>query len=297
MIPTASSSPHAFVLPGNRTGVLLIHGLTGTPNEMRVVARGLNRAGYTVYAMQLAGHCGTMDDLLKTRWQDWSDSVERAADHLRTLTDQFFVGGLSMGAILALEYAARYPERVRGVLAYAPVFDHDGWAMPWHARLGAWLLPTFKQLGLGRRRVALETEPYGIKDVAIRRHVVHAMHAGDSAQAGLPGTPWFAAAEMYGLVREVKASLHKIKCPCLVVHPEEDDIASARNALRIWRDARAAPVRLVWLSDSYHMVTVDRERRRVIEQSQVFIEDACADPAANRFGAADSPDEHRVAPV
>ena len=53
----------SYFLNGNRNGVLLIHGLTGTPNEMRIIAKGLNQAGFTVYAMQLAGHCGDEADL------------------------------------------------------------------------------------------------------------------------------------------------------------------------------------------------------------------------------------------
>lgn len=64
------------------TGVLLIHGLTGTPNEMRILARGLNNAGFTVYAVQLAGHCGTLNDLLESTWQEWLASVRAGADKL-----------------------------------------------------------------------------------------------------------------------------------------------------------------------------------------------------------------------
>ena len=38
----------SYFLPGNKNGVLLIHGLTGTPNEMRILANGLHKAGFTV---------------------------------------------------------------------------------------------------------------------------------------------------------------------------------------------------------------------------------------------------------
>ena len=80
-------TPHEFLLPGHgpraRTGVLLVHGMTGTPNEMRLLGRGLNKEGFTVYAVQLAGHCGTVDDLLATRWQDWLATVQGGADRLR----------------------------------------------------------------------------------------------------------------------------------------------------------------------------------------------------------------------
>jgi len=256
--------------------VLLIHGLTGTPAEMRVVARGLNCAGYTVHCMQLAGHCGSFDDLLATSWQDWRQSVQLAAARLQRCTDTFFVGGLSMGAVLALDYAAHHRDRVAGVLALAPVFDHDGWSMPWYARLGRWILPPLKRLNIGRRCITDEAPPYGIKDVAIRRRIVGKMHSGRSEQAGLSGTPWFALAEMYGLVEAVRRNMREITCPCLIIHSDEDDVAGERNALLVWRSVSSTWIKLVWLSDSYHMVTIDRERRKVIDESLAFISEVRA---------------------
>ena len=68
----------SIMLKGGPVGILLIHGLGGTPVEMRMTARGLNKAGFTVYCCQLAGHCGSEADLLATGWQDWFGSVEAA---------------------------------------------------------------------------------------------------------------------------------------------------------------------------------------------------------------------------
>ena len=80
-----------FFFEGGRSGVLLIHGLTGTPMEMKLLGKGLNRAGFTVHGMQLAGHCGDVEDLLATGWHDWYASVEKAADALREKVDHLFV--------------------------------------------------------------------------------------------------------------------------------------------------------------------------------------------------------------
>ena len=171
-----------------RTGILLIHGLTGTPNEMRVLARGLHLQGYTVYAVKLAGHCGTLDDLVGTSWLDWLASVRRGADLLSRRVDRVVVGGLSMGAVLALALAQERPEHIAGVLALSPAFRHDGWSMPRYTKL-ACLLPVMRALGIGRRSVFMEQPPYGIKDEALRARVVSQMHAGDSAASGLPGNP------------------------------------------------------------------------------------------------------------
>jgi carboxylesterase len=269
-------TPHEFFMRGHgaagRTGVLLVHGLTGTPNEMRLLARGLNRAGFTVYAVQLAGHCGDMEDLLATRWQDWYGTVEAGAARLASQVDQVVVGGLSMGAVLSLALAEERPELVAGVAALSVIFRYDGWSMPFYTRLGGFLLPIFRSLGIGRNKVFMEQPPYGIKDEALRRQVVRQMHAGDSAAAGLPGNPWWSVVEMRRLSSRVLGRLSLVRAPCLVVHAREDDIATVSNARAIVDGVRHAPVELVLLDNSYHMVTVDRERRTVIRRTVAFVQ-------------------------
>ena len=125
----------SYYVAGGRTGVLLMHGLCGTPTEMRFVANGLARAGYTVYCPQLAGHGGTEADIKETTWQDWYASAEEALARLRQECDVVIVGGLSTGAVLALLLAARHPEDVQGTALLAPTFWLNGWLIPWYARL------------------------------------------------------------------------------------------------------------------------------------------------------------------
>ncbi|SDE38808.1 carboxylesterase [Paracidovorax valerianellae] len=276
--PSASSADtrHEYLLRGHganaTTGVLLIHGLTGTPNEMRLLAKGLHRAGFTVLAVQLAGHCGTQDDLVATRWQDWLASVQRGADRLAQATGGRLVAcGLSMGAVLALALAQDRPGQVAGVVALSPTFRYDGWSMPAYTRL-SFLLPLFRALGIGRRSVFMEQPPYGIKDAALRERVVAQMHSGDSAAAGLPGNPWWSVIEMRALAAHVLRRLGSVRSPCLVLHARNDDIASAANARAIVQGVRHAPVELVLLDDSYHMITIDRERRTVVARTVAFAE-------------------------
>lgn len=264
-----------------RTGVLLIHGLTGTPNEMRVLARGLNLAGYSVLAVQLAGHCGTREDLVATTRLDWLASVRRGADALASRVDRVFVGGLSMGAVLALALAQERPFQVAGVLALSPAFRHDGWSMPSYTRL-SFLLPLIRGLGIGRKRVFLEQPPYGIKDEALRARVVASMHRGDSAASGLPGNPWWSVVEMRKLASSVLRGMNALRAPCLVLHARDDDIASMSNALDIVRRAKSASVRLQLLEDSYHMITIDRERRTVIARAAAFIKEIAEHPVPER---------------
>ena len=258
-----------FEYPGGKTGVLLIHGLTGTPVEMKFVGQQLARRGYTVSGMQLAGHCADTQALLATGWRDWCASAEAAHAELAARVDKVFVAGLSMGALLGLHLAALRPEAVQGLGLYAPTLRYDGWAIPW-TRHFAWLLPLLIHLPGGRQRSFPETHPFGIKDQRLRHAIVSRMQSGDSASAGLPGVPWPSLDQFQKLVRRVRRMLGQITAPTLIVHPQEDDVASPANATDIGR-ALAGPVQYEWLQDSYHMITVDRQRQRVVEATDEFM--------------------------
>ena len=85
---------HSIFLQGNETGIVLVHGLGGTPVEMKAVARGLHAVGYTVFCCQLAGHCGSEDDILQTGWQDWRDQLSpvRRSDATAAAEERDFQG-------------------------------------------------------------------------------------------------------------------------------------------------------------------------------------------------------------
>jgi carboxylesterase len=269
-----------FRYEGGRSGVLLIHGLTGTPTEMRLIGKGLQRAGLSVYGMQLAGHCGDVDDLTATGWRDWYASVEAAAERFRHEVDHLFVAGLSMGAILALKLAAEHPDWVRGVGVYGATFRYDGWAVPWYGRL-SFLLPLIGRFGIGKKRMVHENEPYGLRDERLRAQISASMKSGDSTAAGLPGNPWPSLAQMYEMAAVVRKELPKVTAPCLIAHATEDDVASLENAYLVSRSV-SGPVEMLLLENSYHMITIDNERRLLAQRSADFFAKIAAncEPAA-----------------
>jgi carboxylesterase len=247
-------------------GVLLLHGLGGTPLELKTVARGLSTHGFTVSCPQLAGHCGTSEDLLATRWADWFASAECALSELEARCHTIIVGGLSIGAVLALRLAAAHPNRIDGLTLFAPTLRYDGWSMPWYrfvlwAALYGW---HYGHIGMAER------PPYGIKDETIRSVVVSALHSGKSAEVGLVHTPLGAMREGHKLVRDVKRRLASIKTPTLLIHPREDDISDLSNAHMLQRRLGGL-VECLALDDSYHIITIDRQRDVVIERTADFI--------------------------
>jgi carboxylesterase len=232
-----ASKDHTYRSAGNKTGVLLVHGLCGTPTEMRYVANGLARAGYTVLCPQLAGHCGSAEDIKNTSWQDWYKSCEAGLDELRQTCDTVIVGGLSTGALLALVLAAEHPDKVQGVTLYAPVLWLNGWLIPWYARL-------FRIIGnktIANMIPFPDLHPHGIKDDRIREFILSALNSGDSSVAGLPCTPGGAVLEHRWLSDTVRRLVPSIKQPVLILHPREDDYAQSAGLGRDGRAGRQLP--------------------------------------------------------
>jgi carboxylesterase len=251
---------------GNHIGILLIHGLGGTPVEMKMTARGLHKAGYTVACCQLAGHCGTEEDLLKTTWHDWFSSVETALTALKEKSDIVFTGGLSMGAMLALHAAAKHPDKVDGALCFAPTLWYDGFSLPWTRHL---LRPLY-HTPIGKRFRFIEREPYGLKDERVRAAIVKAMFSGNSAEAGILGTPSQSLNQFWLMIDVIKKELSSIRQPVFIAHAREDDIASLKNPFYLQKHLGGIVETLV-LDDCYHLVTIDRQRDIVVERAVSFI--------------------------
>ena len=256
----------SLLLRGGRVGVLLIHGLGGTPVELRFIAQALARAGHTVYCCQLAGHCGTPEELRRSTWREWYASVEAAHDKLSETCDVILAGGLSMGGILALHLAQNRPAGVHGLLLFAPTLKLDGWSMPWHSLFLRYVRPLPIRLEFD----LAERDPYGLKDERVRRIVVASMQSGDTGAAGVFSTPMRSMAHFNSLVQEVKPNLGKVRQPALIVHPREDDIASLRNAQYLQANLGGLVDTLV-LDNSYHMVTLDQQRHIVAERATSFV--------------------------
>lgn len=262
---------HTETFRGGPVGFLLIHGLGGTPAELRFVGIGLSRAGYTVHCPQLAGHCGTFEELRATGWKDWYATVKAAHTEMLKTCARVIVGGLSMGAILALHLAAERPDDVFASALFAPTLKLDGWGVPWYS-----VLFNLVRTQWGADLVTFsERDPYGIKDPRVRALVTAAIHSGDSSKVGQLTNPGRVMLEMRWLVNIVKSELGGIRQPTLIVHPRHDDRASLRNAAYL-QTALGGMVDTCVLDDSYHVITIDRQRDLVVQRTAAFADSLVA---------------------
>lgn len=90
---------------GASTGVVVVHGFTGSPFSVRGVADAVVDEGFDVEVPRLPGHGTSVDDMLATGWADWTGSVAEALERVSSRTDRVVMVGQSMGATLALSAA------------------------------------------------------------------------------------------------------------------------------------------------------------------------------------------------
>ena len=258
--------PTGFYEPRGKDAVLLIHGLTGTPAEMRHLARKLRRKGFSVMVPQLAGHCGSIKELKRSRWQDWYASVDAAFQYLSDRHHKVFVSGLSMGALLGLELAAEHGDRVAGLGLLSPTFFYDGWNMPKFRRS---LLPLAFMTPLKHFLYWHEVAPYGIKCERTRA-MVHAVLENRDSQAsekvGIFKTPLVTVYESSKLIAHVTESLSRVQSPILVVHSIEDDMASTKNVDFVTQRIASNDVETWLIDNTYHVLTLDRRKDDVAER-------------------------------
>jgi carboxylesterase len=260
-------------------GVLLLHGLAGTPAELRFLANRLSASGYTVSTPTLFGLAGNTDISGLSRWQDWVVETRKAYDKLAASCDRVYVGGLSAGALLALKLAAETPKKLAGTLLFAPTLRPNGWSVPWTFKLfylvhARWLARMFQ---------FEERMPFGIKDDRIRNLVINALEKENGQDIfRISGVK---VLEMLRLSRAVRRDLRDIKVPSIIFHPRNDDQSDLDNAAELQR-RMAGRVELCVLDDSYHVVTLDKQRSYVAERTSSFIERDVAEQGQRvAFGA------------
>jgi carboxylesterase len=243
-----------FFLPGSGVSALLVHGLTGTPYEMRYLGERLSAAGVRVFAVRLAGHGGTPEELGATSHDHWYESVVDGCERLRAYGDPIVAVGLSAGGVLATRLALDQGEALSGVVMLAPAFFLPLWqraALAGIKRLGTWPGSIYIRAEAGA----------DIHDAAARQ--IH-----PSARL-MPLSAPLSLCEMSAMVRP---RLGKLAQPAMMVHSRRDHTCPFnKNVEYVMANLGSVRKRLVALEESYHVITVDTEKDRVSNEVLSFV--------------------------
>lgn len=234
-----------FSLGQGPTGVLLVHGFTGSPDSMRPLGDFLAHKGLGCFGIRLPGHGTTWEDLGTRTSTEWVEAVELAYQKMKTEHDEVFVVGLSFGVALSLDLAARHPE-IPGLVSIA------GFLLTKDPRRV--LAPVISKL--------IRSVPAVGNDIC----------DPNGKELCYDKVPTAAAYTMLKFVKTVRAELPEVKCPVLIMHSHNDHTAHPDNAKLIHDRVSSTDKQLVWLDKSYHVLTLDHDRHEVYERTYEFIQ-------------------------
>jgi carboxylesterase len=250
---------------------LLIHGLSGNPLEMQYLAKRLGQAGIATLVPHFKGYgFGERSDPFATgTWRQWRAQVLDHFDELARNHQRVFVSGLCVGAVLALDLAAERPDKVAALSLLATTLAYDGWSLPWYQ----FLAPLAYYTPLRHRYSYRERYPYGVKNESLRKWIAREMSERTTSIAGASSLPMTAIYEAKKLICHVRRVIPAVKAPALVIHAEEDDVASLKSAEFVLENIGSDDVHFALLHDSYHIVTLDNEKELVADETIRFFRD------------------------
>lgn len=253
IIPTAE--PFLFLGKKDAPGILLTHGFTGTPKEMRWMGEYLNQKhGFTCLGVRLTGHATRPEDMIRARYTDWLASVEDGCHMLAGAAPRVYLAGLSMGGVLSLLAASYLP--VSGVIAMATPYNlPDDWRVR-HTELLSRIQPYMPK----------SKEPPGagwFDQDAWREHISY------------PQNPVRAIGELKKLLDEMRAALPKVTAPVLLVYSKNDHylpLGSLNSMNYIYEHVGTNDRQKMVVEKSGHVITRDAEREKVFKAAADFID-------------------------
>ena len=248
-IPTAEP----FFFPGGRIGILLIHGFTGAPKEMRWMGEYLNRElGFTCLGVRLTRHATHPKDMVRSRWTDWTASVEDGYNLLCGAADNIYLVGLSMGGALSLLMSTKLD--VKGVMTMSAPYEIQDEHPAWQIQLFSY----FKTY-IRKSKDDAPGSGWFDKDV-FKEHVSY------------PLNPTRSAIELKILLEKMRSTLPKVNVPVCLIHSKDDDYVLPENMEKIYAGlANALDKTKFYVTGSGHVVTRDAARDQVFEIARDFI--------------------------
>ena len=220
--------------------------------EMRWMGEYLNRQGLTCLGIRLAGHATHLEDMVRSRWTDWTASVEDGYNLLRGLTDTVFLIGLSMGGILSLFMSTQL--KVEGVIAMSTPSQLPEDYPIWFLHLYSLLVPYSAKKG------GVPGSGWFDK-TAFQSHVMYGKN------------PVRSAAELKKLMIEMRQALPRVNVPVLLMHSKDDPGIAPSELEIIYQGLVNAPDKTkLYLTGSGHNLPRDARREQVFGSALEFIQ-------------------------
>lgn len=239
-----------FYFEGNNVGILLIHGGGGgTCADLKPLAEDLHmKGGYTINIPLLPGYGTSPKDLKDTPIDYWKSTIKAELSMLVDKCEKIIVGGHSMGGILTLIFAANYD--LDGIFTISAPIGIQ--------RFLFHLVPLFN----------IFVKYYSIDSERFKRDT-------NGKWVGYDKIPLNIAAKIKSLMKEMKKSLSKVKCPALIFQGKLDSEISKNSMDYIFDNINSEKKRKIWLENNDHPILDSPDHKQIVLELTKFINEFC----------------------
>ncbi len=245
------SSPFFFE-GSNKKGVLLVHGWTSTPYEVRRLGKYLNENGYTVSGIQLTGHGTVPKDIEDINWSTWVEDIRKGYEKLASSCDKVYIAGTSIGANLAMMLAKENSELSGLVLMATPYRIRQ-------ERLVTFFAKVLLAAGV-RYRKKFYPPTFGLSST-ITRLISYQTY------------PIKSALETFKLIQEARKNLEKITQPVFLLQSTHDHIVGKKSMENIFNGVGSKIKQKLYIEKAYHTFISDIKNEHIFEDILRFVDE------------------------
>jgi carboxylesterase len=233
----------------NGKAVLLVHGWTSTPYEVRRLGIYLNENGYTVSGPMLRGHGTVSRDLENIKWSDWITDIKKSYVELKTTHEKVYVAGTSIGSCLAV-LLAKEKEDLAGLILMA---------MPYKIKFER-TANLLAKINLLFRKYNKKFYPptFGVS-TTITRLIAYQTY------------PISSTLEVFELVKIARKNLRFVKQPCFIIQSGSDHVASRGSMKNVYSGINSKVKKKKLIKRAYHTFISDIRNESVFEEILSFI--------------------------
>jgi esterase/lipase len=249
--PRNFGAPFVLDNPNSDIGVILSHGYKSSPEEVRVLASYLHKAGFNVYVVRLKGHGTAPENLRDTKWEDWYDSFAKGYAYFSHKCSKIVAVGFSTGGLLALLAASRFKNDIAAVVSINAAFKLNDIRVNLVPSINFWneLLDKVN-IDKGKKEYIID-EPEN-PDINYSKNYLKAV------------------GELSQLMDVCDKNLKNIVSPTLIVQGDKDPVVNPKSAKMIYNDISSAKKELHMVDFDNHVI-IREENEALFEKIADFI--------------------------
>lgn len=235
---------------------LLIHGLGACPHEVSQLGEHLRKRGFSVYSIRYPGHGLKGKAMENYGWKDWYKEVEDKYLELKSTYKNVYVAGFSTGGTLTLKLAENHD--VEKIALLSPFIKI---AYKWYYIFSP---EDYLNSFIGNMIDGLPskyTATHLNDPVEKKNYVKGEFFSFKAVKSALE------------LIKNVKENIKDVKAPTLLMHSINDETTDHYGSNYIYENISSKNKKLIKLTKSNHIITLDYEKRKVFREVEKFFKD------------------------